>query len=232
MPDKHAIKQHAYLDALGIAHFVSRVDLPGAAPSRRVPVPAPRPPVPAPPVVPPAMAEVLEAKAPRMPSLSGEPATKASPEPAPAAKAPEPSAPVRFSVASVVIGPLLWLEEIPEGVVSREQVALIQAMAGALGVRERPAVTQFDWPVHNNRQLDLGEEAARAAFGSFVRRRTEEQACEALILLGEACGARLGGLPDGPPRIVTAATRDMLAEPALKRRVWRDLQPLLRRARR
>lgn len=228
MPDKHAIQQHTYLDALGIAHFVSRVDLPGAAPSRRVPVPVPRPPA----ATEPAAAVETPAKiaktAPRMPKLSAEPATPAVPEPPPAAKAPEPAALVRFSIAAVVVGPLLWLEEIPEGVVGREQVALMRAMAGALGVQAQPSVTQFDWPLHNNRQLDLGEEAARAAFGSFVLRRSQEQACEALILLGEACGARLGELPGAPLQILTAATRDMLADPALKRRVWRDLQPLRR----
>ena len=88
-----------------------------------------------------------------------------------------------------------------------DQVQLVQAMARALaGVSKpslqssseaarpdaaQPDVQQFRWPIHTNQQLDLGEEAARAALAGFIGRRLEQQQCRGLVLLGEACRTRV-----------------------------------------
>lgn len=232
MTDATARKQSTYLAALGIAHYVSRVDLPGAAPSRRVPVPlSPPPRAPAPeqaPVAPtPAPVPAESGQAPKVLNQPLTPrAAASSPRPAPVRQQPVE----QFSLAAVRAGPFLWLEELPEAVISREQVTLIRAMTRALGlVDHQVQVAQFDWPMHNNRQLDLGEEAARVALGSFVARQVEQQGCEAVILLGEASGRRLGELPGELPVVATAGTGQMLSTPAIKRQVWQDLQPLRRR---
>ena len=63
------------------------------------------------------------------------------------------------------------------------------------GVEVKPAVepevAQFDWPIHTNQQLDLGEEAARASVAGFVDRRLGEHGCRGLVLLGQACVQRV-----------------------------------------
>jgi hypothetical protein len=251
MADARAIQQHAYLQAMGIPLYVSRRSLPGAAASHRRPLPSQRSASAVPPAVPttkdfPATKDVaavenaaaaaspLEGLGEALGPVGRRPAAddrQAETERA-AAAGPQPrTQPVaRFSVVAVIAGPFLWLEDMPQGVVSRDQVALIQAMATALGARgNQPRVTQFDWPPHQNRQLDLGEEAARAALSSFVSRQVEQQSCEAVILLGADCRQRVGELPADLRRVATAGTREMLATPAVKREVWRDLRALRRR---
>lgn len=234
--DRHAQQQLAYLEALGITQYVSRADLPGAAPSRRVPVLRPRRAEPPPHS---RQATDVPVPAPQQPGdlpprdwlePQAQSHSKAS-EPSPSGDGSPASVPVeRFSLAAVVAGPYLWLEEIPEGVIGREQVALMRAMARALGAAQhKPTVAQFDWPLHNNRQLDQGEAAARAALGSFVLRQMEQHRCEAVILLGETCRQRLGELPGGPAVVATESTARMLADPSGKRGVWRDLQSLRNR---
>ena len=123
---------------------------------------------------------------------------------------------------------------------AREQVQLVQAMAQALGgvqesagdaaqpARARPEVAQFDWPIHTNQQLDLGQEAARASVAGFVGRKLEQQHCRGLVLLGEACKVRVPlEQLDCPLIISTVSTAQMLANPALKKQAWRDLLPFV-----
>jgi hypothetical protein len=136
-----------------------------------------------------------------------------------------------FSIAAVAVGGWLWLEELEHALLAREQLQMIRAMALALGgeaAAQAPDISQFDWPIHRNTQFDLGDEAARAGLQGFLSRQLQRQRCAGVVILGEACGRRLG--PDGPDglrRVQTVSTAAMLADPGLKRRAWRDLQPLL-----
>jgi hypothetical protein len=83
--------------------------------------------------------------------------------------------------------------------------------------------------MHTNRQLDLGEEAARASVAAFINRRLEQRGCLGLVLLGQT-GAKRVSLPDMEvPTVITASSAEMIANPALKQQAWRDLQPLLRK---
>ena len=87
----------------------------------------------------------------------------------------------QFNIAAVVANGYLWVEEIGDRPLATEQVQLVQALARALARvvdREasaagdgRPDVAMFKWPMHNNRQLDLGEEAARSGVAAFIGRR-------------------------------------------------------------
>ncbi|MFV0476403.1 MAG: hypothetical protein ACK5ME_01055 [Parahaliea sp.] len=255
-PTQHqAISHYRYLQALGIAHYVSVLDLPGAAPSIRLAAPVAAPAIERSASVNkapeaeafkkvPAEGTLQNEVAVNQPVLLAEPSRGVLSAPSSAASEPAPEPEqfevshrhqkvISFRMAAVVAGPYLWLEELVQGVLAREQVVLIQAICRALGVLDRenssrPLVARFEWPMHHNRQLDLGEEAARVALGSFIRRQMDEQHCEALVLLGERSRERLHEAPVEKLLIETFSTLQMLAEPACKARVWQDLQPLRR----
>ena len=229
----------AYLDAIGIDRYVSRYQLTGAAVTPRFSVVATAQPTleaiePAPPesVIPPdrpvdlapAQARV-NAQAEQLPGIPGAPSYV--PEPV-AAGAP------RFSIAAIVAGQWLWVEELAGNPLAREQVQLVQAMACALQraeqdgstveVAPRPQVAQFDWPMHNNRQLDLGVAAANAALASFLARRLEQDGL-ALVLLGRAAAERVPRSELACPQLVLRhSSAELLARPELKKQAWTDLR--------
>ncbi len=134
-----------------------------------------------------------------------------------------------FSIAAVSLGGWLWLEELPQRVVSRDQVHLMRAMVRALGLEEGElAVSQFDWPIHNNAQLDLTEEAARAALGGFVYSKVERGHCKGLVVLGAATLKKLDISQLGIKHCVTTlSTAAMLSTPALKKQAWIELQQIV-----
>lgn len=138
------------------------------------------------------------------------------------------SSQVRFSLAAVIVGGCIWLEELPNETLATAQVQLIHSMARALGGKDKPVVSQFDWPMHNNQQLDLGAEAAKASVGGFLQRHIDQRHCTALVLLGEDVAARVALEQMGAVRSVTTlSTAHVLANPNLKKAVWKDLKPLL-----
>jgi len=250
------LRRLAYLDALGIDAYVSRSQLPGAAQTRRLAI------VPAvPPVevgdVPGPVGEGAQATsglagldspgAAQLPQIDTAPDT---PAPVPATATPRLQAAVpRFSLAAIVAGGCLWLEELHGMPLAREQVQLVQAMAQALGVMAadtdkaapeadlpgaarpgaaRPEVTQFDWPIHTNQQLDIGEEAARASVAGFIGRKLEQRQCRGLVLLGQPCRARVPLDQLEVLTVHTASSAELLADPRLKKQAWRDLLSLVR----
>jgi hypothetical protein len=248
------LRRMAYLDAMGIDSYVSRGQLPGAAPTRRLavvpvrPEPAARP---APPVSESAVAHApaeagehlaqaqaaLRTAAPiTQPGEAGPGESPAAPRPA--AEAMQ-STPPRFNIAAVVANGYLWVEEIADRPLATEQVQLVQAMAralarvvdpdGAAAADARPDVAMFKWPMHNNRQLDLGVEAARSGVAAFIGRRLEEQRCRGLVLLGATSRRWVPLEQFSLPSLATSAgTLEMLTDPLLKKQVWADLQGLTR----
>mgnify|MGYP006952866846 CR=1 FL=1 len=229
----HELSRMAYLDALGIDSYVSRAQLPGAAPTRRLAiVTASNRQELAASVIP----EPLRSRT----SLVAEPARPAAVS-VQASAASQQSEPVpRFSLTAIVAGDWLWLEELA-GPLTTDQVRLVQSMAQALllchqspGGEVKPAVqpevAQFDWPIHTNHQLDLGEEAARASVVGFVDRRLGQHGCRGLVLLGQACVQRVPRQQISIVTVDTMSSAEILAQPALKRQVWRDLLPLVRKA--
>tara|TARA_R110002110_G_scaffold415561_2_gene651034 strand:- start:268431 stop:269198 length:768 start_codon:yes stop_codon:yes gene_type:complete len=245
-------RRTTYLNALGIDAYVSRSQLPGAAPTKRLRIKA--------------LTVAGQQAAPAtgfgadvgdrvqpgtVPSGHGDRTSTSPavprierPRSAPAAAVAKvgtgkaTQAPERFSLAAIAAGGWLWLELLPEFVVSREQVQLIHAMSLALAhistrrgdtnkavSRAAPDVAQFDWPVHTNQQLDLGPEAARAGLAGFVARRIEQKQCRGTVILGA------GSLHYAPrdllqdvPAIATLGTFEMLADYRLKQQAWQDLR--------
>ncbi len=241
------LRRMAYLDALGIDSYVSRTQMPGAAVTRRLAI------IPAiaravrtatndvPSVqVTPAPREADGAR----PVSDNQVGNQATPQLPEKSSQPGPAAP-RFSLVAIVAGDWLWLEELDGMPLTTQQVQLVQAMAQALVQKRepgaaiatetaaghtdatRPQVAQFDWPIHTNQQLDLGADAARASVAGFVVRRLEQHGCRGLVLLGQSCAVRVPLQEVKLLTVSTASTAQILAQPALKRTVWRDLLPLV-----
>jgi len=235
----HELRRRSFLQQLGIDTYISRSQQPGAASTQRLLVKR-QPPADLGPaqvktdpqniaLTPVARTAPFTDIASKLsPSPKKQPAREADVQTDPDKKgAVKPLEP--FSVTAMVSGHWLWLEELPHGVLSRDQVHLVQAMARALGVAEAKCNTsQFDWPIHNNSQLDLGVEAARAGLAGFVQRRLEQFECRGLVVLGRACQGRLAIQQLRVQRCVsTRSTAEMLVAPQLKKQVWRDLLPLI-----
>ncbi len=214
----HELIRRTYLESMGIDSYISRGQLPGAAPTKRLVI-------------------IPRTALPRVPEIA---MTETSPKVAPAARASEPvpvAEPVRnqaqaFSVAIVAAGEWLWVEELSHGNLSRDQQQLIQAIVRALGLKGGNFnVSQFDWPIHTNKQLDLGEEAAQAGLGGFVQRKFDQLQCRGLILLGSASQQRLEKKLAGAEQCVsTVSTAQMLRDGQLKKQAWLDLLPIASRA--
>jgi hypothetical protein len=231
------LRRLEYLQALGIDGYVSRSQVAGAAVTMRLAIV---------PVVQTvagqgkASASQQRRQAPppiEMPRV--ETATAASVasvvEPAPARE----HQPLRFSLAAVTCGGWLWMEELDGTPFTSAQLQLVQSMADALGrfkgipeAATRPAegagavLTQFDWPMHTNLQLDQGQDAARSSVAAFIQRKLEQAECSGLVLLGRACEARVPLDQLDSCRIArTVSTARMLREPLLKRQAWQDLGP-------
>jgi hypothetical protein len=246
------LKRRDYLDALGIDSYVSRRQLPGAAVTRRLAIPTqPRVPLPTPGVEASNLRASGTTLGERPLSALVEPLVRARSEHLPAlggTEARQEAVLPRFSLVTIAAGDWLWLEELGGMPLTTEQVQLVQSMARALQAGSamrnpqranatldaaapgsaRPDVLQFDWPIHANRQLDQGEAAAQAGVAGFLARRLEQLGSRGLVLLGQGGAARVSVQELDVVVVSTASSAQMLAQPALKRHAWRNLQPLIR----
>ncbi len=231
-----ALHKLAYLQALGVPTYVSRRQARGAAPSRRlVQVRAEQA---APPGavsrLPPGSRESTRVE------KSAPPRRKAGDSPVrpAAAQAVEPADACNFSLVTLFAGEWLWLENLGEMPLTSDQVQLVQAVAHALAFRGgvdgvagppgtvAPQVSTFKWPLHSNRQLDSGLDAARASLAAFLGRRIEELGCAGIVLLGDECAHWVETSRLQVPAVTIPGTARMLRDPDLKRHAWRALQPL------
>lgn len=218
--------------------LVARRPLPGAAPSGpRLPGVVPRPGQPAPM----AGGGPDSVPAPRVGGVERAAVTSGRQvrpsEPAPttstSTREPVPTAPavavkpVRFSLAVVQSAGFLWLETLASAGLSAPQQQLLTAMAVAVEGRT-PALQEktFDWPLHDNPQLDRSAAAAAAALGGFLQRLLAERPCRGICLLGDDAPLGLVTEEAGVPLLRLPSTRAMLEEPLRKREAWRVLSPL------
>jgi hypothetical protein len=221
------LKRVRYLQAMGLVVHVSRCALPGAAPTRRLVLKrVERAPAPGPATDP---RSALRASLAPMPSATEVPPhSAADAESATATDHAAPGLEERFSMAAVISGGRLWIEDLGTEALSMEQVQLMVAVGRALSHpqcdRSAPKVAQFDWPLHDNPQLDLGPGEARAALHSFLLRQLQEQGCEALMCVGPQAAARIAGVDFPVPVQRLPASRALLEDPAGKRRLWSQLR--------
>jgi len=184
-----------YLQALGTDTYISRSQLPGAAVTRRLTIVRQAPAqslaqglsqTGSSPAKPAAHAAVVPEP---MPELEASPKAQARDSAAeqPVKRSEDP----RFSLVAISCGGWLWLEEQKDSSRLTDQLQLVQSMANAMGLVDaaaaaRALATEFEWPIHNNRQLDQGEEAARASVAGFIQRKLEPLDCQGVVLL--RCG--------------------------------------------
>ena len=214
------------LSAMGITVYSSRYDFPRAAKAQRFAVPAPE--VNEPAVVSRSVESQIEtpsASALQMPHTTSN--GPASGMPVSQSRAPESSSgseSVSFSMLLASAGPFLWLEELGDGLIRQDQLALINAMARAISTPTTALMQQqFDWPVAGNSALSGDAESAKQALHGLIQRMAREVDAKRGILMGDC-----HYLPD---RIVQSGVRipstlAMLSEPALKRVAWEALKPL------
>lgn len=132
----------------------------------------------------------------------------------------------RFRLAVLVCADRLWLEELGEGAIAREQVELVSAIGRALKHPEKspPArVGQFDWPMHDNGQLDLGAVEAAASLQGYLGRQLDDHQCVTLCCLGEPAHARIKGLSLPCATQILPSTRELIESPLRKRELWERL---------
>ena len=166
----HELSRLAYLDAMGIDHYLSRSQLPGAAPTSRLAIVRGPAETKADPPHTSIDSGTTVGDVGQMPRLGKEKPRSREALGQTAAPRDSGQSLTRFSLATIVAGDWLWVEDLQGMPLTREQVQLVQAMAQALNrqvaaspePREsnglpRADVAQFDWPIHTNQQLDLGE---------------------------------------------------------------------------
>ena len=225
------------LEAMGIDVFVSRFDMPGAAPSvRQRLMVSETPPNSAP----------LNASAPKNtagaqltpPPLSNIPrsgARAASTSLSPSASSVSVDAPpssvssnkaseaVKFSMLLVSAGPFLWVEQLPDELIRQDQLALINAMARAISPQVLVRQQQFDWPVRGSTALTSDAESATQALQGLIQRMAREVNAKRVVVMG-ACPF----LPDriAQSAVIIPSTIAMLENALLKREAWKALKSL------
>lgn len=213
------LQRLAYLEAMEIPGFVSRRDLPGAAPSRRVRlVRRAEPAAPAP--------QAAGLAAGLKPVAQRKAAQPPVARPAAAVPATETEVPV-FSVMAVAAGGWFWIDEIPAGREPGEDYGqLILAICRALGLEESGGqVERFSYPV--NARLAGGVDEAREALLGFLSGRLSRTSPQGVVLLGEFAEPWFDrSCLEGQRVVETVSAWRMLREPALKAQAWSDLQPL------
>lgn len=213
------------LQAMGIEVYVSRFDLPGAAPAIRqrftpVATPGPEP-----------LANAASAPHASNPDQSSTAAGRASqnseqtPSQTSAGVKPVTHASdgVEFSVLLASAGPFLWVEQLPDGLIRQDQLALINAMARAISSEVSIRQQQFDWPMRSNTALGTDMESAKQALQGFIKRTAREVNAKRVVVMGHC-----PYLPDriAQSAVIIPATLAMLQNAALKREAWKALKPL------
>lgn len=156
-------------------------------------------------------------------------ATTASQVPRAAPTANTVTEAVSFSLLIASSGPLLWVEHLPDALVTREHLQLLQSMAVAvIGDDAKLGHRQFDWPLMNAPQLPKNLETARQSVTGHLTRWAREQSAEILVVCGESTGEFLTNIP-GLSQQSIPSVHDMLTTPALKRVAWQQLRPLSKR---
>lgn len=131
---------------------------------------------------------------------------------------------VAFQLLIVEAGSWLWLEQIEDSLIRREQLQLVEGMAraitqGAVNLKHH----QFDWPLAEHAHLPKDAESAKQSVAGQLRRLARERQALGMILMGPACGEWVN-VPPALTQIVIPSTLSMLEKPLLKREAWQVLK--------
>ena len=202
------------LKAMGIVSYVSRYDLPGTAPEQRPSLsPPPAPPVTHPPA------------APRSPGPSTVSSHRVQSHAAPESSVVKPAGDaVQFSMLIVSAGPFLWLEQLPDGLIRQDQLALANSMPRAVsGAGFELTQHTFHRPLRANSAPVRSAQPAHQAYPRMnlrMERTLQPQRARAM-----------GDCQFLPDRIAQSAvsipsTMAMLVDATHKQAAWQSLKPL------
>jgi hypothetical protein len=132
---------------------------------------------------------------------------------------------VAFQLLIVEAGAWLWLEQLDDNLIRREQLQLVEGMAraitqGTVNLRHH----QFDWPLSNHAHLPRDAESAKQSVAGQLRRLARERQALGLILMGSSCEEWVS-VPPALTRLNIPSTLSMLEKPTLKRTAWQVLKP-------
>ena len=202
------------LEAMGIDVYVSRFDLPGAARAVRQRVESSRP-------------SAVPDHSSDLGARSVETATRRSktpaPTPAPSAAVRERSEAVRFSMLLASAGPFLWIEQLSDGLIRQDQLALINAMARAISPQASIRQQQFDWPMRGGSAVASDAESAKQALQGLIQRMAREVNAKRVVVMG-TCPFLSERIAQSA--VVIPSTIAMLSNASLKREAWQALKPL------
>ena len=202
------------LKAMGIVSYVSRYDLPGAAPAQRQSL--------SPPFAP-AVTQTMDA--PRAKTPPNEPSQRVKSHTAPQSSVVKPAGDtVQFSMLIVSAGQFLWLEQLPDGLIRQDQLALINSMACAVsGAGFEVTQQQFDWPLRGNSALGSDAESAKQALQGLIQRMAREVDARRVVAMGDC-----QFLPDriAQSAVSIPSTMAMLVDATHKQAAWQSLKPL------
>ena len=133
--------------------------------------------------------------------------------------------PVAFQLLIVEAGAWLWLEQLDDNLIRREQLQLVEGMAraitnSALNLRHH----QFDWPLANHAHLPKDAESAKQSVAGQLRRLARERQALGMVLMGPSCKDWVD-VPPALTQLNIPSTLSMLENPALKRAAWQVLKP-------
>ena len=202
------------LEAMGIDVYVSRFDLPGAARAVRQRVESSSP-------------SAVPDHSSEMGARSVETATRRSktpaPTPAPSAAVRERAEAVRFSMLLASAGPFLWIEQLSDGLIRQDQLALINAMARAISPQASIRQQQFDWPMRGGSAVASDAESAKQALQGLIQRMAREVNAKRVVVMG-TCPFLSERIAQSA--VVIPSTIAMLSNASLKREAWQALKPL------
>lgn len=132
---------------------------------------------------------------------------------------------VAFQLLIVEAGAWLWLEQLDDNLIRREQLQLVEGMAraitqGTVNLRHH----QFDWPLSNHAHLPRDAESAKQSVAGQLRRLARERQALGMILMGSSCEEWVS-VPPALTRLNIPSTLSMLEKPTLKRAAWQVLKP-------
>ena len=145
-------------------------------------------------------------------------------EPKPSALTLANTESVAFQLLIVEAGSWLWLEQIEDNLIRREQLQLVEGMAraiteGAVNLKHH----QFDWPLAEHAHLSKDAESARQSVAGQLRRLSRERQALGMILMGPTCSEWVN-VPPALTQLNIPSTLSMLEKPLLKREAWQVLK--------
>ncbi len=136
---------------------------------------------------------------------------------------------VSFSLLIASTGPFLWVEHLPDALITREQLQLLQAIAFAVvGPDTQLGHRQFDWPLVATPQIPKDLVTARQSVAGHLTRWAREQSAQTLVTCGDETRRFITDIP-GLSLLSIPSLHGMLTNPSLKREAWQHLRPLVKR---